>query len=134
MLKTFDYFFIICYNICMKNNYFLQRDMQNIQKLSKYISSLPSYCFEYFLEMENYSSTLTRLGYATDLTLFFDFLSKYKFEKDVKDIALNEIEKITVSDITSFLSYISYYNHNGKNLKNTEKGKSRKLRYEITLD
>ncbi len=111
----------------MNNNYFLERDKYNRQSIKLKLKSLPSYCEEYILSIENTSSSLTRLGYVNDLLIFFDFISRYKFNINIKDISFEHIEKITALDIHSFLSYLSYYTYNNKNYKNGEKGKARKL-------
>lgn len=111
----------------MKNNYFLERDQLNTKKIAKYLDSLPEFALQYFLELENYTSSLTRLNYAMDLSVFFDFICRYKFGLSANEIAFSHIEKITSTDISSFLSYLSFYTINGKNYKNNEKGKARKL-------
>ena len=106
---------------------FLDRDKNNIEKLSRYLESLPKFCYNYFLDLEPYTSTLSRLNYAMDLRVFFDFLAKYKFMCKPTDITEELLNKVTSQDITSYLSYLSYYTFNGKNCKNGEKGKARKL-------
>ena len=111
----------------MSSNYFLDRDKNNIEKLSRYLESLPKFCYNYFLDLEPYTSTLSRLNYAMDLRVFFDFLAKYKFMRKPTDITEELLNKVTSQDITSYLSYLSYYTFNGKNCKNGEKGKARKL-------
>ncbi len=111
----------------MSSNYFLDRDKNNIEKLSRYLESLPKFCYNYFLDLEPYTSTLSRLNYAMDLRVFFDFLAKYKFMCKPTDITEELLNKVTSQDITSYLSYLSYYTFNGKNCKNGEKGKARKL-------
>ena len=58
----------------MSSNYFQDRDKNNIEKISRYMPSLPKFCFNYFLDLEPYTSTLSRLNYAMDLRVFFDFI------------------------------------------------------------
>lgn len=111
----------------MSSNYFQDRDKNNIEKISRYMQSLPKFCFNYFLDLEPYTSTLSRLNYAMDLRVFFDFLAKYKFSCKPEEITLDQLNKVTSDDISSYLSYLSYYSFNGKNCKNGEKGKARKL-------
>lgn len=123
----FDKFFFICYYICVKNNYYVSRDLRNTQKTANFLQDLPEFCFDYFLELENYTSSLTRMNYAVDLRIFFDFICRFKFGNKPNQITFEHIEKITSSDITSFLSYLSYYTFNGKNYRNKELGKARKL-------
>lgn len=111
----------------MKNNYYVQRDIENTKKTANYLQGLPSFCFEYVLAKESYTSSLTRMNYAMDIRIFFDFISRFKFGIKPEEITFEHIEKITATDITSFLSYLSYHTFNGKNYKNNESGKARKL-------
>ena len=111
----------------MKTNYYLMQDKKNVNKISEILRNLPPFCIDFIYEIENYTSSLTRLGYTLDLKIFFDFISKYKFEIPEKEITYSHLEKINTYDIVSFLSYLSYYTYNGKNYKNNEKGKARKL-------
>lgn len=111
----------------MKNNYFLERDANNTKKIANYLQVLPEFALQYILELENYTTSLTRLNYAMDLTVFFDFICRYKFGISAQQINYSHMEKITSTDISSFLSYLSYYTFNNKNYKNNEKGKARKL-------
>lgn len=126
-LKSFYKTYEMSYNENMSENYFVDRDNRNIKHISAYLEELPDFCYKYFLEMENYTSTLSRLNYAMDLKIFFDFLARFKFSIDVKDLTLAHIEKVTADDISSFLSYLSFYTYKGKNYKNNERGKARKL-------
>lgn len=111
----------------MSNNFFYDRDKNNIKKIAKYLENLPDFCLNFFLDKENYTSSLTRLNYAMDLKIFFEFISKYKFGCKSKSLTYSNVNEIKSTDILSFLSYISYYTINGKNYKNNEKGKARKL-------
>ena len=70
----------------MESNYFRERDEANILKLRKLRRELPPFCSEFFLGIEPYTTPLTRLGYANDIKIFFEFLSN--------EITLDEIKEI----------------------------------------
>ncbi len=111
-----------------KLTYYQKRDLKNRMKMSNYLQSLPAYCLDYFIGIENNTSSLTRYNYAMDLNVFFDYLSKYKFKKDKHDILLSELDSLKSRDIEQFLSYLSYYSgENDKISQNKERGKARKL-------
>lgn len=117
----------------MKNNdFFVERDYENTVKLNSVLDqSLPSFCREFFVGIQNRTSVLTRLNYAYDLRLFFNYLvtlDKFSGIK-VKDFDISKLNKVTSFDVESFLSYISTYadTKNKKLTKNGEKGKARKL-------
>lgn len=111
----------------MKTNYFVERNKKNTKTISKYINSLPEFCLDFFVGMENYTTPLTRLNYASDLRIFFDFLKNHKINKEPTDMNLQDLEKVSSTDIEYFLSYLSFYTFEGKNYSNNEKAKARKL-------
>lgn len=108
-------------------NFYQKRDLQNRLKMAKYTERLPSYCLNYFIGIENNTSSLTRYNYSMDLFIFYNYLSKYKFNKKENEITLEDIDSIKAFDIEQFLSYLSYYSLDDKTYKNDEKGKARKL-------
>lgn len=110
-----------------KLTYFEKRDLNNMQKIGKYLSSLPEYCYDFFTGIENNTSSLTRINYAMDLSVFFDYLSKYVLKKPKNQITLADLDNLESRNIENYLSYLSYYQNNEKMIKNTERGKARKL-------
>ncbi|MBO5982272.1 MAG: integrase, partial [Clostridia bacterium] len=71
-------------------DYFKERDKENTQRLLEIRDDLPDFCEEFFIGIESLTSVLTRLGYAYDLRIFFDYLVKrvqyFKLKKDPKNI------------------------------------------------
>ena len=111
----------------MPKSYFEEREISCIERVNAIIESLPYYVQEFFIGVEYRTSPLTRLNYSYDLRVFFDFLSKKVFRKDVMQIELNDLSKLDSSDIEYFISYLSHYEINGKKERCTECGKARKL-------
>lgn len=115
----------------------LEKEFNN--KFKNVLKELPYICNEFFISISQTTSIKTRLGYAYDLRVFFDFLSKNvkQFRNiDIKDIELCQIETITYKEINIFLDYVSYYEREnsskfGKTISishiNSANGKSRKL-------
>ena len=56
--------------------YHEQVDIANIQKLRELIATLPPFVKEFFRGIELVTSSRTRIAYAYDLNVFFDFLQK----------------------------------------------------------
>lgn len=111
-------------------NYFEERNIKNTKKLREKLSILPYFCREFFIGIEMVTSPLTRLNYANDLKIFFDFLINnvpYFIKKEMEELHIPDLEHITTTDIEMFLSYLSHYELDGKTYSNKEKGKSRKL-------
>ena len=93
-------------------------------------AELPPFSNEFFIGVENNTTPLTRLAYAYDLRIFFDYLLSYtrEFRSYTLDtFSLAELDRITQTHIESFLEYLNYYVYNGKEYKNDERGKARKL-------
>ncbi len=109
------------------SNYILERNKKCIDTISQNLQKLPDYCLNYFLGIENYTSPLTRLNYSRDLEIFFDYLAKNIFNKDVKSISFDDLNSLKSRDIEQYMSYLSYYEYNGKVYHNGEKGKARKI-------
>lgn len=113
-----------------KNNltYYQERNLKNLDRIDGLLDELPEYCEDFFRGVEDRTSVLTRLNYAYDLRIFFDFLSKKRFKsKSPKDITLEDLEQVTDTDIEIFLSYLSHYSYGGKRLSCDERAKARKL-------
>ena len=113
----------------MKNeNYYTKRNINDIDKISELLEELPSFCADYFLGVESRTSSQTRLKYAYDLRIFFDFLCQRKYKHyDVLDLTLEHLEGVSHHDIELFLSYLSHYRFRDKRLSCDERAKARKL-------
>ena len=109
-----------------KNDYFEKRKILTIRRTEKIIDQLPYFINEYFLGIEDTSSPLTKLNYAMDLQIFFDFVSA-RYDIPVKDMKIDILDKVTSTDIERFLSYITSFDYNGKHHTCNEKAKARKL-------
>lgn len=111
--------------------YHEQKDIENIKKLRQIIRELPPFCVEYFRGIEPRTSSRTRIAYAYDLTVFFDFLKKEnpffgKLER--MDIKLEYMDQITVSDLEEYMEYLKYrFNDQNQEITNKERGIMRKV-------
>ena len=111
-----------------KNSFFEERKITCLERLNNILTELPPFCEEFFIGIENVTSPLTRLNYANDLRIFFDFaIKKGIIDSPVLKIQLSDLEKISASDIERFLSYLGNYVHEGKRLNCNERAKQRKL-------
>ncbi|MCQ2602619.1 MAG: tyrosine-type recombinase/integrase [Clostridia bacterium] len=119
------------------SNYFKDRDKDNTRRLIELREQLPDFCEEFFIGIEPQTTTLTRLGYAYDLRIFFDYLMKrveaFRLKKDVKNISVYDLDALTVYHLEGFLEYLTYYEFDGKEYSNNERGKARKISTVRTL-
>lgn len=49
-------------------------DTENILKLRQVLSTLPAFCKDYFRAIDSTTTTKTRISYAYDIRIFFQFL------------------------------------------------------------
>lgn len=115
----------------MAKTYYEEFNIANAQKLEALLTELPEFTEEFFVGIAMRTSVLTRINYATDLKIFFDYLirrvRKFKDVSAVSDFTLSHLNQVQKRDIEAFLVALEAYDFNGKILKNTEKGKARKL-------
>lgn len=96
-----------------KENYFSERNVKNIEKLKQIKAELPDFCSNYFLGVEAITTPLTRLSYAYDFKIFFEFLvtETNTFRgKTISGLTMEDLNKITDSHIENYLSYLSSSN------------------------
>ncbi|EDS73088.1 site-specific recombinase, phage integrase family [Anaerofustis stercorihominis DSM 17244] len=107
-------------------------------KLREEIKELPSFANAFFRGITNNTSIKTRIAYAMDLKIFFEYLIEnhplFTHLKDIKDISLSDLDNVKAVDLEDFTEYLSYYtkehykNENSKvQLSNSNRGKMRKL-------
>lgn len=113
-----------------QNNYHDEQTKQNILKMRAVLETLPSFCKTFFRGIEEYTSARTRLAYAYDLRLFFEYLHEKNpvcTKMEIKDFPITLLDDLTRQDIEEYLEYMSLYHKDGKDITNAERGKSRKL-------
>lgn len=112
-------------------NYHDQVNKQNIEKLRELMASLPSFCKMYFRGMNDTISSRTKIAYAYDLRVFFEFMMKnnsYCQKFEISELPMNVLDMISREDIEEYMEYLSLYtNTDDSEVMNEERGKSRKL-------
>ena len=111
--------------------YYQQKDIENIKKLREMMKELPPFCTEFFRGIEPRTSTRTRIAYAYDLSVFFDFLKKENpvFAKmERMDFQLEQLDEISVTDLEEYMEYLKYrFNEQNHEIMNQERGIMRKI-------
>ncbi len=113
-------------------SYSQEVDIRNIQKLREMTSQLPSFCKDFFRGIEPQTQSRTRIAYAYDLKIFFNFLMESNPEVkkcgSIMNITLDTLDKLSVSDIEEYLEYLKYRHDDKKGeVINKERGIMRKL-------
>ena len=111
-------------------NYHDELNKKNILKLRGLLAALPPFCKQFFRGIENTTASRTRIAYAYDLGVFFEFIHEtngvYR-KKDIVDFPLSILDEIGREDIEEYMEYLSYYVKDGVEYTNDERGKKRKL-------
>lgn len=93
--------------------YSQQVDRKNIMLLRDVLATLPEYVRDYFRSIDTSSQTRTRISYAYDLRVFFEFLKSqnplYK-KYDLRDFTLEDLDRVNARDIEEYMEYLKLYN------------------------
>ena len=111
-------------------SYHEQKDIENIKRLRTLIKELPPFCSDFFRGIETTTSTRTRLAYAYDLRIFFEFLkqSNPEIAKQKTPLTLSVLEQLTVTDMEEYVDYIKCHpSLTSEDITNEERGIMRKI-------
>ncbi len=114
----------------MAENYYNEINKLRTIKLRKLYKELPLFARDFFRSIETTTTTLTRLNYAHDLKLFFNYLSNESIKikgKTPIDITIKDLSLLELRDIEMFVEYLSFYYNEEKQLENNPSGKARKI-------
>ena len=114
-----------------KMNYHETIKANNIIKLRELQKKLPQFSREYFIGKNDVISSRTKIAYAYDLIVFFEYIHDNTDERfsncPITQYKVEILDEITRNDILYYLEYLSYYEKDGKVYQNDERGKARKL-------
>lgn len=113
-----------------EHSYHDQVNKENIEKMRAVLQELPKFCKQFFRGIENTTSTRTRLGYALDLRIFFEFIQQNNNalrRTPIREYPLSLLDQLGREDIEEYLDYLELYYKDDKEYRNDERGKSRKL-------
>ena len=108
-------------------------DIANTKKLREQMQDLPAFVFHFFRGIEPTTSSRTRIAYAYDLHVFFDYLSArhpYFIGKDIKSLQVTDLDQVKPIDLEQYMEYLRYYHsENGSRPErvNQERGIMRKI-------
>ena len=111
-------------------NYHDEQNNINTLKMRDVLATLPPFCKQFFRGIQEYTSSRTRLAYAYDLRVFFEFMHSHNSvcsKMNIEEFPVSLLDQITREDIEEYMDYITYYIKDGKEYTNNERGKKRKL-------
>lgn len=105
-------------------------DTENILKLRQVLSTLPAFCKDYFRAIDSTTTTKTRISYAYDIRIFFQFLldENPAFKNyAMTDFSVAVLDQIKAVDLEEYMEYLKVYQNGDKTETNGERGLKRKI-------
>ncbi|MCL2855576.1 MAG: tyrosine-type recombinase/integrase [Defluviitaleaceae bacterium] len=118
------------------SQYYSEQEAKNKKRLDELRKELPPFLSRFFANRADHTSSRTRVAYAYDLRLFFNFLTNETREfgdLTAHTFDLEHFAKITDYHIEDFLDYLGFYQSDRYkdnaqfNAENKASGKARKL-------
>ncbi len=113
-----------------KLTYQQQQTINNELRLRELRKELPSFCDNFFRGIEHITAPRTRIAYAIDLKVFFEYLvntNPLLAGKSTSDVTLDILSNLTSYDIEEYLEHLKIYNKDGQVITNNERGIKRKI-------
>ena len=115
-----------------KITYHEQNDIDNTLKLREVLKTLPPFCRDYFRAIDATTTTKTRISYAYDIRIFFQFLldqnPMFK-DKNMSDFTVDVLDQIKAVDLEEYEEFLKDYKSadSSKTETNGERGVKRKI-------
>lgn len=108
-----------------------QTDTENIIKLREVLKTLPAFAKDYFRAIDAITTTKTRISYAYDIRIFFQFLIQenpsYQHLTPA-DFTIDVLDRVQALDIEEYMEYLKVYkDQDDSYITNGERGLKRKI-------
>ena len=113
-----------------KVTYHEQTDVENTLRLRDVLKTLPPFCKDFFRAIEPRTTTKTRISYAYDIRIFFQFLLEQNpmfKDKTMSDFTVDVLDQIKAVDLEEYEEYLKVYQAGDKTETNGERGLKRKM-------
>ena len=113
-------------------NYHEQPQIDNTLRLREILKTLPPFAKDFFRAIEPRSSSRTRINYAYDIRVFFNFLievNPYYKDYSISMFKLEDLDRIEPVDIEEYMEYLKVYTRSDDEelITNGERGLKRKM-------
>ena len=113
-----------------KVTYHEQTDVENTLRLRDVLKTLPPFCKDFFRAIEPRTTTKTRISYAYDIRIFFQFLLEQNpafKDWSMDSFTVDVLDQITALDLEEYEEYLKVYQAGDKTETNGERGLKRKM-------
>ncbi|MCD7955866.1 MAG: tyrosine-type recombinase/integrase [Lachnospiraceae bacterium] len=108
-----------------------QVKIDNVLRLREVLKTLPGFAKDYFRAIEPTTSTRTRISYAYDIRIFFQFLvaeNPLFRDKDITTLPVDVLDQLQAVDIEEYQEYLKVYSDPENHIvTNGERGLKRKM-------
>lgn len=105
--------------------------IDNTLRMREILKTMPSFARDYFRAIEPNTSTRTRISYAYDIRVFFQFLSETNpslKDTPITDFPVSILDQIKAVDLEEYMEYLKVYKDPEENIRtNDERGLKRKI-------
>ena len=113
-----------------EKSYHEQTYIDNTLRLREILKTLPSFAKDYFRAIDTTTTAKTRISYAYDIRIFFQFLlDENPAFKDhaMTDFTVDVLDQIKAVDLEEYQEYLKLYQSGDKTETNGERGLKRKI-------
>ena len=113
-----------------KVTYHEQTDVENTLRLRDVLKTLPPFCKDFFRAIEPRTTTKTRISYAYDIRIFFQFLLEQNpafRDWSIDTFTVDVLDQLTAVDLEEYEEYLKVYQAGDKTETNGERGLKRKM-------
>ena len=113
-----------------EKSYHEQTYIDNTLRLREILKTLPSFAKDYFRAIDTTTTAKTRIYYAYDIRIFFQFLlDENPAFKDhaMTDFTVDVLDQIKAVDLEEYQEYLKLYQSGDKTETNGERGLKRKI-------
>lgn len=113
-----------------KVTYHEQNDIENTLRLRDVLKTLPPFCRDFFRAIEPRTTTKTRISYAYDIRIFFQFLLEQNpafRDWSMDAFTVDVLDQLTAVDLEEYEEYLKVYQAGDKTETNGERGLKRKM-------
>ena len=113
-----------------KVTYHEQTDVENTLRLRDVLKTIPPFCKDFFRAIEPRTTTKTRISYAYDIRIFFQFLLEQNpsfNDWSMDAFTVDVLDQITALDLEEYEEYLKVYQAGDKTETNGERGLKRKM-------
>ena len=105
-------------------------DVENTLRLRDVLKTLPPFCRDFFRAIEPRTTTKTRISYAYDIRIFFQFLLEQNpafRDWSIDAFTVDVLDQLTAVDLEEYEEYLKVYQAGDKTETNGERGLKRKM-------